>query len=287
VWMRKIIHSITRREFVKTSAGVLATAGLSRYLGGCSKANDIPLGVQLYSVRAECEKDFPKTIEAVAKMGYQGVEFAGYYNYSAPDMRKLLDDNGLQCCGTHTGMDTVLGDNLKETIEYNQILGNRNLIVPWIGEEYRSSKEAWIKTAGMFNELAEKLKADKMRIGYHNHAVEYEPIDGEIPWDIFAQNTNQEVILQIDTGNAGMAGANAVEYIKKYPGRTVTIHVKAYSTTNEKALIGEDEINWMELFSVCEATGGTEWYIIEEEKDAYTPLEGIQKSLENYHKLRT
>jgi sugar phosphate isomerase/epimerase len=285
--MRKIIHSITRREFVKTSAGVLASAGLSRFMVACAKTKQIPVGVQLYSVRAECEKDFPKTIEAVAKMGYQGVEFAGYYNYSAPDMRKLLDDNGLQCCGTHTGMDTVLGDNLKETIEYNQILGNRNLIVPWIAEEYRSSKEAWIKTAGMFNELAEKLKADKMRIGYHNHAVEYEPIDGEIPWDIFAQNTNQEVILQIDTGNAGMAGANAVEYIKKYPGRTVTIHVKAYSTTNEKALIGEDEINWMELFSVCEAIGGTEWYIIEEEKDAYTPLEGIQKSLENYHKLRT
>ena len=125
-----------------------------------------------------------------------------------------------------------------------------------------------------------------MRIGYHNHAVEYEPLEGEMPWDIFAMNTNPEVILQIDTGNAGQAGVNAVDYIKKYPGRTVTIHIKAFSTTNEKALIGEDEINWMELFSICESTGGTEWYIIEEEKDAYPPLEGIQKSLENYKKLR-
>jgi sugar phosphate isomerase/epimerase len=223
----------------------------------------------------------------VAKMGYQGVEFAGYYDYSAKDMRKLLDDNGLKCCGTHTGMDTVLGEKLAETIEYNQILDNRNLIVPWLPEEYRNSKEAWIKTAGIFNEISEKVKASKMRIGYHNHGVEYEPIDGEIPWDIFAQNTKKDVILQIDTGNAGLAGANAVDYIKKYPGRTVTIHLKAHSTTNEKALIGEDEINWMELFSVCETTGGTEWYIIEEEKDAYTPLEGIQKSLENYNKLRT
>jgi len=284
--MRLFDYSFSRRDFVKTSAGFIAAAGLNRYMVACAKNNEIPLGVQLYSVRAECQKDFPKTIDAVAKMGYKGVEFAGYYDYSAKDMRKLLDDNGLKCCGTHTAMDTVLGEKLEETIEYNQILGNHNLIVPWLPEEYRTSKEAWIKTAGIFNEIAKKASANKMRIGYHNHAVEYEPIEGEIPWDIFAQNTNKEVILQIDTGNAGLAGASAVDYIKKYPGRTVTIHLKAHSTTNEKALIGEDEINWMELFSICETTGGTEWYIIEEEKDAYTPLEGIQKSLENFYKLR-
>jgi sugar phosphate isomerase/epimerase len=279
-------QSISRRDFVKTSAGLLAFTGLNHYLISCAKDQNVPVGVQLYSVRAECQKDFPKTIEAVAKMGYQGVEFAGYYEYSAKDMRKLLDDNGLKCCGTHTAMDTVLGDKLKETMEYNQILGNPNLIVPWLPEEYRNSKEAWVKTAGIFNEISEKVKPSKMRVGYHNHAVEYEPMEGEIPWDILAGNTNKEVILQIDTGNAGHAGANAVDYIKKYPGRSVTIHIKAYSSTNEKALIGEDEINWLELFSICETTGGTEWYIIEEEKDAYPPLEGIQKSLENYNKLR-
>lgn len=279
-------QSVSRRGFIRTGIGLITFAGLNKYMISCTKKQTIPVGVQLYSVREACSQNFEKTIETVAKIGYQGVEFAGYYNYGAKDLRKILDENGLLCCGTHTAWDTVFGDKLNETVEYNNILGNRNLIIPSLPEEYRETKEAWVKTAGIFNEISEKVKTNNMRIGYHNHAVEYEPLEGEMPWDIFAMNTNPEVILQIDTGNAGQAGVNAVDYIKKYPGRTVTIHIKAFSTTNEKALIGEDEINWMELFSICESTGGTEWYIIEEEKDAYPPLEGIQKSLENYKKLR-
>ncbi|MCS7309894.1 MAG: sugar phosphate isomerase/epimerase, partial [Armatimonadetes bacterium] len=69
----------------------------------------IPIGVQLYSVRDDCAKDLPGTLAAIAKMGYEGVEFAGYHGYSARDLRKLLDDNGLKCCGTHIGIDTLLG----------------------------------------------------------------------------------------------------------------------------------------------------------------------------------
>ena len=117
----------------------------------------IPIGVQLYSVREDCARDLPGTLEAIAKMGYDGVEFAGYYDHSAADLRKLLDDNGLKCCGTHIPLDTLLGEALEATVEFNKTLGNRYLVVPWIPEERRDSLAAWKATAGVFNEIAEKL----------------------------------------------------------------------------------------------------------------------------------
>ena len=95
----------------------------------------IPIGLQLYSVRTECARDLPGTISAVGKMGYKAVEFAGYYNRDAKTLRKLLDDAGLKCCGTHIGLETLLGDNLSKTVEFNQTLGNQFHIVPGLGEK--------------------------------------------------------------------------------------------------------------------------------------------------------
>ncbi|MBN2088875.1 sugar phosphate isomerase/epimerase, partial [candidate division KSB1 bacterium] len=135
---------VPRRNFLKWSLGTIAVGSV---LGAsCGKQEEvqqakvIPVGLQLYSVRKECEKDLPGTIAAVARMGYQGVEFAGYYNYTAEELRKMLDDNGLKCCGTHIGLDTLMGENFEATVEFNKVLGNKYLIVPWIGEEYRNSK---------------------------------------------------------------------------------------------------------------------------------------------------
>jgi len=107
----------------------------------------IPIALQLYSVREDCARDLRKTLEEVASMGYEGVEFAGYYGRTAGELRDMLKDLGLKVAGTHIGIDTLLGDKLKQTIEFNKTLGNRFLIVPWIPENMRNSKEAWLKTA--------------------------------------------------------------------------------------------------------------------------------------------
>ncbi|GIX07034.1 MAG: hypothetical protein KatS3mg115_1437 [Candidatus Poribacteria bacterium] len=100
----------------------------------------------------------------------------------------------------------VQDDRLEETVRFNETLGNRNIIIPGLPEEMRNSKEAWKRTAEFFNDRAERLARYGMRIGYHNHAVEFQPIDGEIPWDIFFGNTREEVIMQLDTGNARHGG---------------------------------------------------------------------------------
>ena len=104
---------------------------------------NIPIALQLYSVRDDAAKDLAGVLSAVAKMGYDGVEFAGFYGHSAEDVRKLLDDNGLKMAGAHVGIDTLLGDELEKSVEFHRTVGNQYLIVPGLGEKWRSSTDAW------------------------------------------------------------------------------------------------------------------------------------------------
>lgn len=287
---------VSRRGFIAKSAAVAAVLASSangalqdqkkRKSTQKRSGRRIPIGLQLYSVREDCKRDLPGTIAAVAKMGYKGVEFAGYYDRSDKQLRKMLDDNGLLCCGTHTGLDTLLGDNLARTIEFNRTLGNKYLIVPGLPEKYRNSRQVWLNTAKLFNELAEKVKPHGMRVGYHNHSIEFTAMDGELPWDTFYGNTRKDVIMQIDVGNAIHGGADPLPYLYKYPGRAITVHVKEFSKTNKKALIGEGDVNWKAFFALCKAVGQTEWYIVEQESYAYPPLKCVEKCLRNLRKMK-
>jgi sugar phosphate isomerase/epimerase len=276
---------ISRRSFLVTTAGLLTTAGLESSCCGSNNHRKIPVAVQLYTLREKLEKEFMQTLEAIGKIGYDGVEFWKFFGHTAKDIRQCMDDNGLLPAGAHTDIETVMGEQLKHTIDFHQILGNRILIVPWLPENMRDSKESWLKTADLFNELVDKLAPEGMRIGYHNHDMEFEPIEGELPWDIFARATRPEVILQFDTGNAADKNSDAVSFLKKYPGRSVTIHLKEHSKSNPNALIGEGDIPFKEIIQVCRDIGGTEWFILEEEKDAYAPLDGAEKSYQNFIKI--
>ncbi len=240
----------------------------------------VKVGVQLYSVRDDCKQDLPRTLAEIAQIGYQGVEFAGYYGYDASTLRRMLDENGLECCGTHIGLDALLGDNLPRTIEFHQTLGCKYLIVPGLPPERTASKQAWLETAHLFNEIAERLKPYGFFTGYHNHWIEFQPIDGELPWDIFFSNTSPDVVMQIDTGNALHGGAHAEPFIHKYPGRARTVHCKEYSASNPSAVIGEGDVHWDAFFHACETVGGTEWYIVEQETYAHSPMETIRLCFE-------
>ena len=243
----------------------------------------IPIALQLYSVREDCAKDFIGTIKAVSEMGYEGVEFAGYYNLEAKDIRKILDDFNLKVAGSHLGINTLLGDELKKTVEFNSILGNKFLVVPALPPEYTKTKEGWLKIAELLADISEKVKPYGMRVGYHNHDIEFRPIDGEIPWDLLFQNTSKDVIMQLDIGNAMHGSADPVEILKKYPGRAVTVHLKEYPFT--APAIGEGEVKWEEIFNLCETIGGTEWYIVEYETPGRPPLESVRRCIENLRKM--
>jgi sugar phosphate isomerase/epimerase len=245
----------------------------------------IPVALQLYSVREDCGRAFLKTLQSVAKMGYDGVEFAGYYGRNAKELKSILDDLGLKVAGTHVNIDSLISDELDSIIEFNKILDNHFLIVPGLPEKYRSSKSTWIGTAQIFNEISEKIRSEGMFIGYHNHDIEFHPIDGEIPFNIFFDETNHDVVIQLDTGHAMRAGADPIEIIRSYPGRFLTLHIKDFSSTNEKALIGEGEMKWQELLNLCETIGNTQWYIIEQETYPYPPIKSVKMCLENFNKI--
>ena len=276
----------TRRAFLRQSALGFAgvTAGLSS-LGCASRSpgsvqGKIPVGLQLYSVRNQCAKDLPGVLTAVSRMGFKGVEFAGYHGRSAKELRQLLDDNGLVACGTHTPYDSVLGDKLKATVEFNHIIGNKFLIVPWMEGK---SKQAWLDQAALFNSIADKVKADGMWIGYHAHAHDFQKFDGESAWDLFFGSTKAEVIMQLDTGNCCAGGADPLTVLQKYPGRARSIHVKA-SGGGPEAVIGEDQLNWPAIFAWCESKGGTQWYVVEHESGK-DPLDTVKRSFEAMKKM--
>jgi sugar phosphate isomerase/epimerase len=267
--------TVTRREFL----GIVGAASAALGLGVATQAQaaadkKIPVGLQLYSLREQCKTDLPGMLAAVSKIGYRGVEFAGYHGHSAKDLRKLLDDNGLIACGTHTPYESVQGDKLKETVEFNRIIGNKFLIVPWMNET--KSKQEWLDRAKLFNDIADQVKPNGMWVGYHAHQHDFQQIDGVSAWDLFFGHTKREVIMQLDTSNCCEGGADPVAVLKKYPGRARTIHLKAYGGGPD-AVIGEDKVDWKGVFAWCEGKGKTQWYVVEHESGT-DPLDAVKRS---------
>jgi len=245
----------------------------------------LPIALQLYSVRHDCEKDLPGTLRAIAEMGYEGVEFAGFYGRTAQELQRLLDEVGLPCVGSHTPWAALQGDALPQTVEFNRVLGNRFLIIPGLPPERHASHAAWLETAKMFNAIAERLATQGMVTGYHNHFHEFTPMEGELPWDTFFGHTRQDVVMQLDTGNAVHGGGDPSPFITRYPGRALSVHLKEHSTSYDTALIGEGDIHWQELFDLCETVGGTQVYIVEQESYRLPPLECVAQCLKNLRKM--
>lgn len=250
---------VSRRYFIRT--GAVGTAALDLGLPALSASRKaIPIGLQLWSIHEECEKDLPKALKTVAKIGYKGVEFAGYYGLQAKELRQMLDDHGLVCCGTHTPLETIQPENLAATIEFNQVLGNKYLIVSWMDLK---TKEAWLAKARLFSDQVPKVKAAKMVLGYHGYQGQL--YDGVSGWDLFFGNTPPDVAMQVDTSSCVYYKVDPVEVVKKYPGRSRTIHLKECGGP-QFAAIGEGEVNFKALLDACEQVGGTEWYIVEDER---------------------
>jgi sugar phosphate isomerase/epimerase len=284
---------LSRRSFLHktTATAALAAAGASSRLATLLAAEDyggnkIPIGLQLYTIGGEIrDKGAEAALAEVAKLGYKGVEFAGYLGFDkdAKALRKLLDDNGLKCCGTHIGLPTLRRDRLAATVEFNQTIGNTRLIVPSLGGNLTEDKMSLEGAADQFNEIAEKLKPEGLRTGFHCHPGEFHKIDGETVWDIFFSRAKKEVIMQCDLGHMGSAGVDPVAYLTKYPGRAASVHVKPSARTKHGGLVGDadDDLKWPEIFKACETVGGTEWYIVEYDGGS---MEKAAKTIETLRK---
>jgi len=258
-----------RRHMMKiTGAGICAAAASNR-AGAAGAAGQPGIALQLYSVRHECGKDFDAALEAVAGIGCKAVEFAGYYNYSddAAGLKKRLDDLGLAVAGTHVGARALTDP---KAIEFHQTIGCKYLIVPGDGRVRHAGKSK--EFAELLNKAAETLKPHGMFCGYHNHSHEFKPAGDDSRktwWDLLAERTSDDVVLQMDVGWVVHAGCDPVAYLKKYPGRTRTAHFKPAVRRGDKdakPIIGRDSVAWQDVITSCREAGGTEWFIVEQEQ---------------------
>lgn len=266
--------SCTRRDALKISAAGLAVSALAPTLLAAEKPK-AKISLQLYSVRGEFKQGLVKVLEKVSKMGFEGVEFWGgsrYNDYSSKpaELKKILDDLNLIAAGTHTGTRSISKGSIKKTMDFHAAIGCKYLIVP--GDGAFCHPERSKKLAETFNEAAVTLKTAGLYCGYHNHQNEIRKAKGEESktwWDLFAERTSEDVVLQQDVGWTTSAGVDPVPLITRYPGRTKIVHFKpavVRGDKDKKPIIGEDSVKWLSIIKACQGVGGTEWMTIEQEK---------------------
>jgi len=280
---------LTRRDALRLGGAAAASVLLAPAARARAAAwKEIPIGTQLWCVRKQLANDIPGTLKAVGALGYQAVELENAFGRSGAEWKTWLDAANLKACGFHHRLSELQGDKLAASVEFNQAIGNRNLIIRSLAPAVYTSADLLKKTADEVNQVAERLKAHEMRVGYHNHTTDFGRIDGEYWWNRFADQTSKDVILQLDTGNASEAeGVTPQSFIKRNAGRTISMHVKPFSRKDPNAYLGADELDWPAIMRAAETDGGIEWYIIEYEKEGVPPLESLKANLELFKKLRS
>src|SRR5690348_3593823 len=271
---------LSRRSFV----AALGAAPLA-----AAKKTSIPVGLELYSVRAALKKDLPGTLQAVAKMGYECVEFfAPYYEWSADyakQVRKQLDDLGLKCYSTHNGKASLASAGLGKAIELNKILGARYIVLAHPGKV--STIQDWKQVAELLNQANQTMQSQGLHAGYHNHDLEWKPVDGERPMEILARNTDKSLMLQLDVGTCLETGNDPVAWIRTNPGRIRSLHLKNWSPKGGyEVLFSEGVAPWNKIFAAAESVGGVEYYLIEQEGSRYSEMKTVELCLQEYRKLR-
>jgi sugar phosphate isomerase/epimerase len=254
----------TRRHFIQSALVCAAgTTVLPRLNLAADSPKTVSLGFQLYTVRGELARNVPETIKTLAQIGYQGVEFWDYsgtpevyQHYSAADLRKILDENGLKCCGMHVKLEALSADNLPRTIQNNQTLGNIyiNLVM---APQLMKSESGIGELAALLNKASTQCQAQNMVAGYHCHAFDFAKINGHFAWEILFRQLKPEINMQLDVGNCLSGGGDPIAMFKEFPGHSWSVHIKEHQ---DKTF---DSDFYKEVFRLCEGPCATKWYIVE------------------------
>ncbi len=242
------------------------------------------IGLQMYTLRNEAERDFAGTLRSVANVGYQGVEFAGYGGYKAAELKKLLDELNLTAIGAHVSY-ARLKDHLEAEAEYVQTLGCRNLIVPYLDDALRKDDEAWKQVAAQLEIIGEQCANRGMRLFYHNHDFEFrQKAAGTTAFDFLFGAVPASVLhMELDACWVHYGGYDPVGYIEKYEGRLPLVHFKDMKTlAGGKAQTVELGSGEIELERIAEAArrAGAEWLIVEQDECQNPPLDSVTTSFD-------
>lgn len=240
------------------------------------------IALQMYTLREECNVDFFGTLAKVAELGFKGVEFAGFFSYSAKEVKEQLDQLGLVAVGSHTPLQALEKD-LDALIEYNKVIGNPFIICPYSKWEDRKSLE---DIANILNKASKKIKENGMTLLYHNHSHEFDLIDGQYGLDLLYDLTKVAgVNMELDTHWLSRVGIDVPTYMEAYGERCQLVHLKDLKIVDGQmtfAALGEGIMNIKNIIYTAKKIG-IEWLVVENDQPEPSGLENVTVSM-NYLK---
>ena len=240
---------------------------------------ELPFALQLYSVRDHLEADLPGTLRSVKTMGYDAVEVAGTHGLSAAEFRRALDMAGLTPISAHIGFEESALDPAAAA-SVARTLGIQRIVVPWLGAAMCPDLTAWRTAARKMGEAGAMLRNEGIQLCYHNHAEEFESVEGERPFEvIFGETQPEHLAAEIDTYWVRYAGEDPLEIIAGLQGRCPLLHIKDMSASGDRffAEVGEGIIDWAPIFQAGRAAG-VEWFIVEQDESRGDSLESAATS---------
>lgn len=247
---------------------------------------NIPIAIQLYTLREETKKDFAGTLQRIAEIGFDGVEFAGFEGLDAQEVKELLDRNNLKAASSHISLEE-LKNNLNQVINDQKIIGSKYVVCPYLAEDQRS-EEDYQSLISFLDETGEKLKAEGITLCYHNHDFELQKLqDGRTALESIFNDTNAENLhTELDVYWLTKVEEDPVEWLNRYKGRTPLVHLKDMTTDDEK-FFAELGTGGVEIDAILELGNelNVEWWIVEQDVCRRPVFESIERSF-NYLKRK-
>lgn len=292
---------MNRRNFLKTGsvsvAAVALTGIATQKTEAAVSAHSVvtatdrkkQIGLQLYSLRDDMSKNSDKTLEAVAKMGYQSLESYGYnerkfFGKSPVEFKKQLTDLGMRMTSSHTNIDVYAEedarawDAARRNMEDTRAAGGKWIVqAGYPGVNYTSLDEVK-KLSDTFNRIGELAKSYDLRFAYHNHREEFRAVENQIPYQFYLEQTDKNLVsYQMDIGHVANEMADYLTYLIHYPGRFGCLHIRDTNISTKVAIeMGEGDVRLSEVFGLF-AHAGVEDYFVEQEEYNYAPLESLRR----------
>ncbi|MFC4322067.1 sugar phosphate isomerase/epimerase family protein [Litchfieldia salsa] len=245
---------------------------------------NIPIAIQMYTLREEAEQDFAGTLKKVADLGFDGVEFAGFGGLSASEVKELLDDLGLKAASSHVSLE-VLNNNLDKVIEDHKTIGSSYIVVPFLMPDQRSEED--YRALVSFLDLAgDACQREGITLCYHNHDFELERLtDGRKALETIFDDTDPRYVkTELDIYWLTKAGENPVDWLNRYKFRSPLVHLKDMTTDDEQffAELGTGGVD-IEAVLRLGSEIDVKWWIVEQDASRRNPLESVAISI-NYLK---
>jgi sugar phosphate isomerase/epimerase len=254
---------ILRRDFLFAVAGTVLLFGCNKANGNISSSRSISkdrIGIQLYTVRDHMAVDLNNTLQGIAAIGYQEVEFAGYFDHSPEEIRTILSGEGLASPSTHIPLKFIQ-NSPNQIIDTALTIGHEYIVMPWIMPHQRSLYK-YKEYIELFNKFGEQCQRVGLKFAYHNHDFEFEVIEGIRPIDLLIEETDNNLVsFELDLYWIIKAGEDPLRYIKKYPNRFPLWHIKDMANDGSMRDVGEGIIDFEEIFKLKSLSGLEHYYV--------------------------